>query len=410
MKRLYLILTLLLIILLVAGCNTPPSENVDENDTNVETIDLNDENSTRDETNNLNNDKDTIKLANELLQGRWIGYMKADITAGGPDIYKTVGGYEMDLHLVFTEHPDYPGEPQYRAFSGMANIRYQEPRWTSLGMEGIISVDHDLLTPSITTPVSGKIAHVGSPEKWGEPAQMLFDNREMIYATLTTAVVYDVNPPHTEVSTDKGSNVPFAGELFSLPHLRKTGFMRIEEGYIEFSPLDIQHPLKEPVIEGYLFRVHERTLSSPPQTGEILETEKDEALKFQLSDANSNQEIEIILEPNSTSEVMESTEYDALLNLMSGELLSRVRASGDPLSFEVRTPIAIAGVRGTDFSVRVLENGTTTVTVFEGVVEVTCRKTGETVTLTDKEYVTVFAEKGLSEIEKAKEPFSLTWW
>lgn len=42
-------------------------------------------------------------------------------------------------------------------------------------------------------------------------------------------------------------------------------------------------------------------------------------------------------------------------------------------NFEVRTPSAIAGVRGTEFSVEVLQDMTTLVTVYEGEVELTAQ-------------------------------------
>lgn len=61
-------------------------------------------------------------------------------------------------------------------------------------------------------------------------------------------------------------------------------------------------------------------------------------------------------------------------------------------NFEVRTPSAIAGVRGTEFSVEVLEDQTTIVTVYEGEVDVTAQ--GRTLRL----------RKGESGIVKPKSP------
>ncbi|MGB9682108.1 MAG: FecR family protein [bacterium] len=43
-------------------------------------------------------------------------------------------------------------------------------------------------------------------------------------------------------------------------------------------------------------------------------------------------------------------------------------------NFEVRTPTAIAGVRGTEFTVEVLSDQTTIVSVYEGIVEVTTKE------------------------------------
>lgn len=61
-------------------------------------------------------------------------------------------------------------------------------------------------------------------------------------------------------------------------------------------------------------------------------------------------------------------------------------------NFEVRTPSAIAGVRGTEFSVEVLNDQTTIVTVYEGEVDVTAQ--GRTLRL----------RKGESSIIRPKSP------
>ncbi len=61
-------------------------------------------------------------------------------------------------------------------------------------------------------------------------------------------------------------------------------------------------------------------------------------------------------------------------------------------NFEVRTPSAIAGVRGTEFSVEVLEDQTTIVTVYEGEVDLTAQ--GRTLRL----------RKGESGIVRPKSP------
>lgn len=61
-------------------------------------------------------------------------------------------------------------------------------------------------------------------------------------------------------------------------------------------------------------------------------------------------------------------------------------------NFEVRTPSAVAGVRGTEFSVEVLDDQTTIVTVYEGEVDITAQ--GKTIRL----------RKGESGIVRPKSP------
>jgi len=77
----------------------------------------------------------------------------------------------------------------------------------------------------------------------------------------------------------------------------------------------------------------------------------------------------------STVEVGQETSvniYDNYLFLAIGIIKSYITKLFP--NFEVRTPTAIAGVRGTEFTVEVLSDQTTIVSVYEGIVEVTTKE------------------------------------
>ena len=61
------------------------------------------------------------------------------------------------------------------------------------------------------------------------------------------------------------------------------------------------------------------------------------------------------------------------------------------INFEVRTPIAVCAVRGTEFTVKVDSDSSTTTTVISGEVNVTATQTGNSVLLQPGESITVYS-------------------
>jgi hypothetical protein len=108
----------------------------------------------------------------------------------------------------------------------------------------------------------------------------------------------------------------------------------------------------------------------------------------------------------STSDLMASTEVAVtqtsarrdgggkiiVLHQWLGRTYSRVEQLSDRASrFEIETPTAVAGVRGTEFAITVEGDGTTSVAVVEGLVEVTAQD--KTVTVLAGEKTTVQRER-----------------
>ncbi|NIV29818.1 MAG: hypothetical protein GWN58_10020, partial [Anaerolineae bacterium] len=121
---------------------------------------------------------------------------------------------------------------------------------------------------------------------------------------------------------------------------------------------------------------------------------------------SSHSTARLVFFEGSTTDLMPSTEVafiqvsvrregsDRIIALHQrlGRTYSRVQQLSDATShFEIKTPTAIAGVRGTEFAIVVEDDGTTSVTVVEGLVEVTAQD--KTVTVLAGEKTTVQPER-----------------
>lgn len=155
------------------------------------------------------------------------------------------------------------------------------------------------------------------------------------------------------------------------------------------SLINIVSPYRVTVIkiEGtVLKKVNLQNIWVPVNKGDILDS--GDSLK-----TGENSYAELRFSDGSTVKINPETEvsiYRDYLSLAIGYI--RLYITKLFPNFEVRTPSAIAGVRGTEFSVEVLEDQTTIVTVYEGEVDVTAQ--GRTLRL----------RKGESGIVKPKSP------
>ncbi|MEL6544769.1 MAG: FecR family protein, partial [Myxococcota bacterium] len=106
--------------------------------------------------------------------------------------------------------------------------------------------------------------------------------------------------------------------------------------------------------------------------GDQIRTRRDGSLRIVFSDRSL-----LNLGPSSSAVIQRyrvgkrDESRDVGIKLWAGKAWARVTGwFGSDNNFEVRTPNAVAGVRGTEFSVDVSPTGETSVTVFEGAVEV----------------------------------------
>jgi len=80
--------------------------------------------------------------------------------------------------------------------------------------------------------------------------------------------------------------------------------------------------------------------------------------------------IELKINENSTFtiQITEEREMKNAIDLLIGEIFSKIMVEG--VKFEMRTPVAVAAVRGTEFNTKVKKDKLTTFLVYKGIVEV----------------------------------------
>ncbi len=122
---------------------------------------------------------------------------------------------------------------------------------------------------------------------------------------------------------------------------------------------------------------------------DTLRTEKDGYAVLQLVDnslarVRPNSVLVIRGEPNARNGL------NSRIHVESGEV--NLRVEGRVSQYEVATPSAVAAVKGTEFTTRILSDGSSEFTVFSGVVEVTANASGRTQSLTRRRRAVVDAD------------------
>ncbi len=111
-------------------------------------------------------------------------------------------------------------------------------------------------------------------------------------------------------------------------------------------------------------------------TDELVETVKDGALhirfldntRLRLGSASRVTLDSFVYDPSTNAGEMVADLGEGVFRFITGKLNDE--------GFQIRTPVAVIGVRGTDFIVSVAPDGATTVSVLEGLIEVTARVGG----------------------------------
>jgi len=112
-----------------------------------------------------------------------------------------------------------------------------------------------------------------------------------------------------------------------------------------------------------------------------------------------------------------SGEETTIWDILSGKCFAKWLKQEIEKKFKVRTPSAVTSVRGTEFTVEVAEDNATTVTVFEGMVDVQDRTSGSNVTIATNQTLTVHPVPGgltpqeMSALITEVDPASVNrWW
>jgi hypothetical protein len=127
------------------------------------------------------------------------------------------------------------------------------------------------------------------------------------------------------------------------------------------------------------------------RNGDRIRTRANSKAKVMFSDGSY-----IILGPNSSYEVGGILEGPTIWDILNGKcyFLKMWLQQHIGKKFEVRTPSAVTSARGTEFTVEVAEDNATTVTVFEGMVDVQDRTSGSNVTIATNQTLTIHPVSG----------------
>lgn len=134
------------------------------------------------------------------------------------------------------------------------------------------------------------------------------------------------------------------------------------------------------------------------KSGQIIKTKARSRVKVSLADGSR---IEVL--PNSQIDLQEVKPSAPSFKMMIGKLKAWVSKNRTREKFEVRTPVAVCSVRGTEFSIEVDEKGSTDIEVYKGLVGV--RKaddTGEEIPVGAGEKLNVTEDKPITIEQKAE--------
>jgi hypothetical protein len=274
-----------------------------------------------------------------------------------------------------------------------------------------MSIQWEPNTNQYSGPYIANLNQVSWHERHGRPAGVNFLDIAHITGGVTVTMTFTVegSPPHVQVETfAPGQGASNASDLYTL---RQMSFITLEpdgDGRVVFGPSDHLKPSTtgiEDDIHGYLERVDTIMRPEPLEHGERVETSATEAIKAHLR--AEGLEVDINIEPNTLLEY-EQSGREEILTLMRGSIYNRVRNLSGSDIFKVQLPQAILGVRGTDFSINVIDDDTALVRVFSGTVEVDLN--GETYPLTGNQGILIKEDEDLIEFFDFDGAHKPAWW
>ncbi len=301
----------------------------------------------------------------ELLEGVWVGELILDFYEGfiGEGGFLTKQYVKIDLEAEFEIHETRISE---LVMHGHMEFTYDTPQVEEF-QAGIKSVTFYPETNSYTGPYKAQVARVEHNLPIQEPAHINF----LDIASITGGVTVHVDlsePDITQVySYSANEGAIYATDLYMLRFLGFINLTRIEDGKAVFSPhshLDPSPYEIPPNIYGHLQRVILRE-EEPLISGETVSTDLRERLRTRIESQYA--EWDLYIEPNTTLEYSDAKEE---LKIVKGALLARVRRISEDYIFRVMNPVAITGVRGTDFYIRVIDDSKLLLKVYSGEVEV----------------------------------------
>ncbi|MEA3485559.1 MAG: FecR family protein [Candidatus Aerophobetes bacterium] len=305
--------------------------------------------------------KEKIPTAEEFFVGSWQGHLSGSSTDANLLGMGWKTNFEMEVHsLEVGKRQDVSGRAIFsRQISGLATINYVTPRYIGVG-RGIAKLEKQ----SVTGSLEGWI----DTDAWGVPGGESGWSMDLSYETLKPGGSFQIYDDDGDLSYQdliRGGIVGVytalnAGHFIDLTIDEEGNSITLQEkGEFRF-PGPEHILLMKYEIDGVLYKVHYEPFNFKdiPPNGLV---KTDEHTRKEIIIPNVG---EIIV--NTDSECKFKTER--LLEQFKGELFYKIRKL-EPHQFEIRTPVAAIGVRGTQFVTNVDKDGTTTLTVLEGSVE-----------------------------------------
>jgi hypothetical protein len=287
--------------------------------------------------------------------------------------YTNAGAFNYMKHTVSVQF-DEPGLP---AGVGTDSTRFLTDQngadhFTVSGEYG------ELIVPSISAAVSGTFSEGGT---YGE--------RTSLYVGGSGSVVEYVfewqgeGAAATVSSAAKPSAPPSYAPIMPSPSPSK----HPDDAGVRFSSLNGQVDIKYPGQDDYQLA----RLGMPILIGSQIKTELESSAILSFSDMST-----YVIKEDSEVVVGAPPERDGKLKILMGNVWINIKKMLKDGSMEVETNQAVAGIKGTTFTMEVTDDGTT-LKVLEGTVAFTSQATGETADVTTGEMASA-DDDGLSEV------------
>ncbi len=351
----------------------------------------------------------------DIFVGTWQGKLSGECVSTLVRCWET--GFEMDiLNLKVAERRRIPGRGTFsRAVSGWATVHYNTPKY--IPMDPDCSGEVKMESGSISGQIEGEINTLQWEIPGGETAWCLNisnESQKRLAPEGTWTVTCKVGRRTNVISGAfvSGEILSFVNAPLNSRHKldftinRNDNSIALHEERaplpFPFFPFTIPNGLTtEYKIDGILYGVHHEPFdfNNLPPNG-LVETDKHTRKEIIIPNVG-----EVIVNTNSECKF----KTDKLLEQFKGKLFFKVRKL-EPQQFEIRTPVSIVGMRGTQFVTNVDKDRTTTLTVLEGSVEFSDLNKKKTVVV-KKNQTSVVKPGGLpSEPVSIDEKRIPIWW
>lgn len=371
-----------------------------------------------------NRDYDAGQVMVSRKKSYWQGTISGEgvLTLDGLEEFES--GFVMDVvNLPVFGYKDGEGNA-HEIFNGWVQTEYMHPGWNSKGCDW---TRHFTVETPVTT------GEVGGVLSWNE--DRFFDYgiyyRDEVFPTYSNWICAEGFCTDPEISETSilgfggvwGSGVtgfPLGRFGTQVNMVSDNDIMTVSmpEEYRE-TPVEFSNDGENLTgtvrynITGTLYRVSWE--DHDLQEGEIIETDEHtrKEINHEIEDPDGGdplEQFELFLDAQAKIEVIAANQSQCEIEQFHGKLHMKTK-NLTPEQLKIKTPEAVLGVRGTDYESQVDDNGTTTVTVFEGEVEFSDSDKTTTVTVGANQKSVIKPGESPADPEAIDErPLVSRWW